>query len=121
MQAIAAGDRDVFLTLEAEDRERLGFPPYGRFAALILSSADEALLEAYARDLAAAAPEADGASVWGPAPALMARLRGRTRLRFLVKTQRNFRIQDFVRAWLAALPPPGKVRLAVDVDPQSFL
>jgi len=51
----------------------------------------------------------------------MARLRGRTRLRFLVKTQRNFRIQDFVRAWLAALPPPGKVRLIVDIDPQSFL
>ena len=121
MQAIAAGDRDAFLTLEAEDRERLGFPPFGRFAALILSSADEALLEAYARDLAAAAPLAEGCTVWGPAPALMARLRGRTRLRFLVKTQRNFRIQDFVRAWLAALPPPGKVRLIVDIDPQSFL
>lgn len=121
MQAIAAGDRDAFLTLEAEDRERLGFPPYGRFAALILSSADEPLLEAYARDLAAVAPQAEGATVWGPAPALMARLRGRTRLRFLVKTQRNFRIQEFVRAWLAALPPPAKVRLSVDVDPQSFI
>jgi len=121
MQAIAGGNRDAFLTLEAEDRERLGFPPYGRFAALILSSADEPLLEAYARDLAAAAPEAEGCTVWGPAPALMARLRGRTRLRFLVKTQRNFRIQDFVRTWLAALPPPGKVRLSVDIDPQSFI
>jgi len=121
MQAIAAGDRDAFLTLESEDRERLGFPPFGRFAALILSSADEPLLEAYARDLATAAPLADGATVWGPAPALMARLRGRTRLRFLVKTQRNFRIQDFVRTWLAALPPPGKIRLSVDIDPQSFL
>jgi primosomal protein N' (replication factor Y) len=121
MQAIAAGNRDAFLTLEAEDRERLGFPPFGRFAALILSSADEPLLESYARDLAAATPEAEGCTVWGPAPALMARLRGRTRLRFLVKTQRNFRIQDFVRTWLAAAPPPGKVRLHVDIDPQSFL
>lgn len=121
MRAIAAGDRDAFLTLEAEDRERLGFPPFGRFAALILSSADEPLLESYARDLASAAPHAEGATVWGPAPALMARLRGRTRLRFLVKTQRNFRIQDFVRTWLAALPPPGKIRLSVDIDPQSFI
>jgi primosomal protein N' (replication factor Y) len=121
MQAIAAGDRDKFLALEAEDRERLGFPPYGRFAALILSSPDEVLIEDYARQLAAAAPQAEGATVWGPAPALMARLRGRTRLRFLVKTTRNFRIQAFVAEWLAAAPPPSKVRLSVDVDPQSFL
>ncbi|MCC6921434.1 MAG: primosomal protein N' [Alphaproteobacteria bacterium] len=121
MQAIAAGDRDRFLKLEATDRERLGFPPYGRFAALILSSADEAAIEAYADALARAAPRAEGATVWGPAPALMARLRGRTRLRFLVKTTRNFRIQDFVREWIAACPPPNKVRLAVDVDPQSFI
>lgn len=121
MQAIAAGDRDAFLSLEAEDRDRLGFPPFGRFAALVLSSPDEPLLESYARDLAAAAPLAEGCTVWGPAPALMARLRGRTRLRFLVKTQRNFRIQDYVREWLAALPPPAKVRLNVDIDPQSFL
>ena len=121
MQAIAAGDRDRFLAAEMEDRERLGFPPFGRFAALILSSADEQLVDAYARALAAAAPQAEGASVWGPAPALMSRLRGRTRLRFLVKTVRNFRIQDFVRAWLAAAPPPGRVRLSVDIDPQSFL
>jgi len=121
MQAIAAGDRDRFLTLEAADRERLGFPPYGRFAALILSSADEDAIEAYAEALAKAAPRAEGATVWGPAPALMARLRGRTRLRFLVKTTRNFRIQDYVREWIAACPPPGKVRLAVDVDPQSFI
>ena len=121
MQAIAAGDRDRFLAAEMEDRERLGFPPFGRFAALILSSADEQLVDTYARALAAAAPQAEGASVWGPAPALMSRLRGRTRLRFLVKTVRNFRIQDFVRAWLAAAPPPGRVRLSVDIDPQSFL
>ena len=121
MQALAAGDRDKFLALEAEDRERLGFPPFGRFAALILSSPDEVLIEDYARTLAAAAPQAEGATVWGPAPALMARLRGRTRLRFLVKTTRNFRIQAFVAEWLAAAPPPGKVRLSVDVDPQSFL
>lgn len=118
--AILKGDRDGFLAAEAHDRESVGFPPYGRLAALILSSADESAVEAYAKVLAAAAPLAEGAQVFGPAPAMIARLRGRTRLRFLVQAKRAFRLQAFLSEWIAAAPPPGKVRLAVDVDPMSF-
>ncbi len=48
-------------------------------------------------------------------------LRGRTRLRFLVKAGRNVNIQAYMEAWLGPLKVPGAVRVSVDIDPYSFL
>ena len=58
----------------------------------------------------------------GPAEAPIAMLRGRHRFRLAVKASRNADLQGFLRAVLAAAPPArGGVRVAVDVDPQSFM
>jgi primosomal protein N' (replication factor Y) len=60
--------------------------------------------------------------VLGPAEAPIAVIRGRHRFRILVKAARGFDLQSFLRAMIAAAPKPrGGVRVAVDVDPQSFL
>src|SRR6202012_194469 len=40
MQALKAQDRDAFLDAEAAEREAARLPPYGRLAAVILSSPD---------------------------------------------------------------------------------
>ena len=43
-------------------------------------------------------------------------------LALLVKAPREIDVQDYLRAWLAALPPlKGDIRLTVDIDPYSFL
>jgi len=58
----------------------------------------------------------------GPAEAPLAMVRGRHRFRLLVKAPRAFDLSGYLRDWLAAAPKPkGKVKLEVDVDPQSFL
>ncbi len=121
MRALIAGDRDAFLQREAEARERVKLPPYGRLAGVVVSSEDANLAQHWARELARAAPRADDVAVLGPAPAPMALLRGRTRLRFLVKTGRNVNIQAYMQAWLGELKVPGRVRVSVDIDPYSFL
>ena len=60
--------------------------------------------------------------VLGPAEAPLAMIRGRHRFRLLVKTSREVNIQDYLRGWLARTEKPrGSVKVAVDVDPQSFL
>ena len=38
-----------------------------------------------------------------------------------VKVSKSTNLQSILRAWLAATPVPGTVRLQVDVDPYSFL
>ncbi|MCE9648419.1 MAG: primosomal protein N' [Parvibaculum sp.] len=121
MRALVAGDRDAFLAREAEARERVALPPFGRLAGVVVSSNDANLAQKWARELARTAPNAENVAVLGPAPAPLALLRGRTRLRFLVKTGRNVNIQAYMQAWLGPLKVPGAVRVSVDIDPYSFL
>lgn len=121
MQALWKGDARAFLAAEREIRMASGMPPFGRLAAIVVSSEDAAAALDTARRLGLAAPAADGIEVWGPAPAPLAMLRGRHRHRLLVHARRSAPLQDYLRGWLAAVPHPAAVRVMVDVDPQSFL
>jgi primosomal protein N' (replication factor Y) (superfamily II helicase) len=60
--------------------------------------------------------------VLGPAEAPLALVRGRHRLRLLIKAPRAFDLSAYLRDWLAKAPKKhGAIKLEVDVDPQSFL
>ncbi len=120
--ALASGAAERFYAEETAAREAAGLPPFGRLAALVVSAADRASAEAHGRALARAAEPPPGVVVLGPAEAPLAVIRGRHRVRLLVKTMREVKLQEYLRAWLArAEKPRGSVRVAVDVDPQSFL
>jgi len=121
MQALAAQDRDAFVAVEMAEREAAGLPPFGRLAALIASGPDLTALETFVHALAAAAPNADGVEVYGPADAPFALVRGRRRKRFLVRADRSVDLQAFLGAWRARIKVPGAIRLTIDVDPYSFL
>ncbi|QNE30854.1 primosomal protein N' [Sphingomonas sp. NBWT7] len=121
MQALITGDADAFYAAEIEARQDAGAPPFGRYAAIIVSSEDQGCAKDVAQAIGRAAPQVDGMHVYGPAPAPLAMLRGRHRFRLLVHARRALDVQDVIRGWLGALDWPAKVRVAVDVDPYSFL
>ncbi|WP_029085972.1 primosomal protein N' [Brevundimonas aveniformis] len=121
MQALKAMDRDAFTQAEGDGRRLMGLPPYGRLAALIVSSADAEALDRVCLDLARRIPTAERVEVYGPADAPLALVRGRRRKRFLVRADRDVDVQAYLRAWLAEFKVPASVRLRVDVDPYSFL
>lgn len=122
MQALASGEEEAFYAEEIAAREHFRLPPFGRLAALIVSGRDKTAVTAYARRLAGTALPAASVEVLGPAEAPLALVRGRHRWRLLVKAARRVDLQAYLRAWLAAAgPPKGGVRLAVDIDPYSFL
>jgi primosomal protein N' (replication factor Y) len=121
MQALISGDSAAFYAAETEARRDAGAPPYGRYAAIIVSSEDKAAAEETARMIGRTAPRRDEMHVYGPAPAPLAMLRGRHRFRLLVHARRAFDVQDMIRDWLGALEWSAKVRVAVDVDPYSFV
>ncbi len=122
IRAILSGDEEAFWRTEAETRRAIAMPPYGRLAGLVLSSTDPAEAMRIGTELArntAPLREID-AEVYGPAPAPIARIRGRHRVRLLVKAPKGAAIQDAVARWLAPLALPKDFRLSVDIDPQSF-
>ncbi len=121
MQALKAGDRDGFVAVEMAEREAAGLPPFGRLAAVIASGPDPTILDTFVRALAAAAPNAPGVDVFGPADPPFALVRGLRRKRFLVRADRTVDLQAFLGAWRARIRPPSQVRLVIDVDPYSFL
>ena len=51
----------------------------------------------------------------------MTLLRGRFRYRLLMRTPRKTNASELARAWVAKVKPAGNVRIAVDVDPYSFV
>ena len=111
------------MSREIAEREKAGLPPFGRLAGIIVSAATRAEAESHARGLqprrtpiirhpgarpgrgaaGAARPAATASVCWCMASAAPT-------------------CRAIIRALLAAGPKiRGSVRVAVDIDPQSFL
>ena len=122
IKAIIAGDEEAFWAAEAASRARAGAPPYGRMAGIVLSGPDEGAVYALAREMAQAwAGRAKiDSQLFGPAAAPVARIRGRHRVRMLIKTPKGAPIQEALRRWTDGLRLPANIRLTIDIDPQSF-
>ncbi len=122
IRAILSGEEEAFWRAEAAERQAAGMPPFGRLAGIILSSPDVQAVFDFGTELARrdAPLRRVGAQVFGPAPAPIARIRGRHRVRLLVKAAKGAALQPALVEWIAQMKPPAGLRLAIDVDPQSF-
>lgn len=122
IRATIGGDEEGFWSAEAGERKHAHMPPFGRMAGMILSSENADAVNAYGRDLARnrmALTEA-GIEVFGPAPAPIAKVRNRFRVRLLVRGPKGVALQAALKRWTENTPPPRSVRLAIDIDPQNF-
>ncbi len=121
IQALLSGDRDGFLCAETIARRNLDLPPFGRLAAVIVSGTDARKVEAHAHALVVRSPGWHGVTIFGPAPAPLARLRRRYRWRLLARSARNIDLSAFMGDWMAMHPAPSGVTARIDIDPQNFL
>ena len=120
MQAMKTGNAEQFLSVEAQSRQMLKMPPFGRLAALIVSGNSQERTQRAAMLLGENAPAGNGVRVLGPAPAPLALLRGKYRYRLLLQTEKRVKIQQVLKRWLSSVSLPSSVRVQTDVDPYSF-
>lgn len=125
MKALAQGERDPFLEIEAFEREEANMPPFSRLVGIIVAGRDEFQVDDIAKQLGRTSPqgmtEAGSIQTLGPAPAPYAKLRGRHRRRLLVRADKNINIQKVIRDWVSAIKCPSTVRIYIDIDPYSFM
>ena len=122
IRAILAGDEESFWAAEAAERKQAGVPPYGRMAGIVLSSPNVEEVFDLGTDMARrdAPLRRIGAQVYGPAPAPIARIRGRHRVRLLVKAEKTAPLQRALAEWAAQFKLSSNLRMSIDIDPQSF-
>ena len=121
IKAIAQNNRDDFFEKELISRKNANMPPYGRLAAIILSSKFESNLDSFASDISRLAPSFKNVKIFGPAPAPMYFLRGKYRRRFLIKSDKTVNIQKVLIDWTKKINKPSNINLTIDIDPFSFM
>lgn len=121
IQALQQNDRSRFLTEEITARRVLNMPPFGRLAAFIISGHHMDLTYRIALEIARTAPRDPNLTVLGPVAAPLAILRGKYRFRLLIKTPKDFRLQQVLNAWLSRVKIPSAVDVRLDIDPYNFM
>ena len=120
----ASSDYASFAAAELERRAALEFPPFVRLAAVRLQGNVEPRVKGAAERLAAVArrhiEQGLPASVLGPAPAPLARLRGKHRYQLLLRARDHGPLHQLGRALTAAHELSG-VELSIDIDPAALL
>lgn len=123
ISAIVSGNDEEFWEAESAERRVAGVPPFGRFAAIILTGTEASELENLGRQMVRNSNPIIqiGAQVFGPAPAPVSRVRGRFRYRLLVKADKRAPLQRALKLWQSQFEVPSNIRIIIDIDPQSFL
>jgi len=132
--SVRTHDYEGFYARELLCRRELAYPPFGRLSQVLVSGPDPAETAAAAEKLgqlaraeavraaAESGPDAAIIQVLGPAPAPLARLRGRYRHQILIKGADASAVQRTSKCVARATGElPRGVRAAVDVNPGSML
>ena len=105
-----------------EERQLAGLPPAGYQALLRAEAHDRSQAEYFLDDAARVFPPGE-TKVYGPMPAIMERIGGRSRMYLVVQGANRSALHRQVDSWLPGLrklPSARKVRWAIDIDPQEL-
>ncbi|HTU24955.1 MAG TPA: primosomal protein N' [Pirellulales bacterium] len=126
IQAAVRHDYEAFARGELPTRSALGYPPFASMIRLVVRGPVEAVAEAFAQSLGqrlrdAAARHATTARVLGPAPAPIAKLRGKHRFQLQTQSADGAALRQIVVDATAGLKPAEDVQWIADVDPIDML
>jgi primosomal protein N' (replication factor Y) len=113
---------EVYARWLLQERQLAGLPPAGYQALLRAEAHDRSLAENFLDDAARAFPPGE-TRVYGPMPAIMERISGRSRMYLVVQGASRSALHRQVDHWLPGLrklPSARKVRWAIDIDPQEL-
>ncbi|MBN2822726.1 MAG: primosomal protein N' [Coriobacteriia bacterium] len=121
--AVSRRDAKIVYAEERSARTALRYPPFGRLANIVVTSSDLSVATRAASLVTEALQSRipDGWTVLGPAPAPLARLKGRHRWHALLKAPPDAHVATVLAAALDTVKLPDDVILTTDVDPMDLI
>ena len=113
---------EAYASWMLEERNMAGLPPSGYQALLRADAHEKQDVERFLRSALAVFPQGV-TRIFGPMPAIMERLGGRSRMYLVLLAESRSGLHGQVDAWLPRireLPLARKVRWSVDIDPQEL-
>ena len=122
VQSARTADFETFYDQEIELRRELGYPPFSRLTSVLFKGADEAAVNACARDFAARLRAALPAAVrlTGPAPAPLAKAKNLYRVQLLLCAASARNYVPALRELLKSFKAPKGIAIAANVDALSL-
>ena len=123
LQALLKDDGEIFLNTELQQRIEANVPPHGKFISLILSGRKESALIDFGKELKNQfySLKLQNFEIFGPAVAPISRIKNKTRVRLLIKSNKITKISQIeVRDWLKNITVPNNIYFSVDIDPYNF-
>ncbi|MEX2170447.1 MAG: primosomal protein N' [Pirellulales bacterium] len=119
-------DYRLFAAGELPQREALGYPPFGSMVRIIVRGEQDATTKAFAERLGELVTQSLQRlevphRMMGPAPAPIAKLRGKYRYHIQLQSPDADGLRRAVRPVLATATPPEEVQWIVDVDPIDMM
>ncbi len=118
-------DYAEFANLEMQHRNDFGYPPFGYLARFIIRSEMEPAARNMADELAVIAADwpnqSENCKLIGPAEAPISKLRGKFRFHFLLRSDNETEMHDWIEFINARAQGSDNVQYIVDVDPQDML
>jgi len=111
---------DSFLERELEIRKKNKLPPFQRFISLILTGESESKLETEALEFKNFIESKIEGRVLGPVNAPIFRLKGKFRVRLLIRGIKSMKVQNSIAKIIPNYKFAAGIKLSVDVDPINF-
>jgi len=116
-EKIIANDKKSFYDFEIANRKNLNMPPFTKSANFLFSSFDMAKSMNAAKMLVKKIPINNAIEVFGPAPALVSRLKNRYYCRVILKVEKKINLQKLILDVTKESDFLSHVRLKIDIDP----
>ncbi|MBI3716685.1 MAG: primosomal protein N', partial [Betaproteobacteria bacterium] len=118
-QAVARHDYAGFAALALRERDAMHLPPFSYLAVLRAEARHASMLREFMEQAASAAKPflGEGLQVWDPVPPTLSRKAGFERMQLVAQATQRKTLQEFLTAWLPALPVARKIKWHLEVDP----
>ncbi|MGB0647525.1 MAG: replication restart helicase PriA [Bradymonadia bacterium] len=124
LQSLQTHDHEGFIEREAQTRSLFGYPPYQSAVVIRTEGKDASAVAVTLRRFAQFIQENcqnDPALLRGPAPAIVERIRGKSRWALLVTHTNRRMLHEVIRRARKRVDVPASVRVIVDVDPVDLM